>query len=116
MPTACRRWPWPCARSRNPTQRKRSGMSSSPSQSPLEGRRLWLAGIGGAGMSGYALLAHAWGAEVRGWDRVRTPYLQQLEQLDVEISEDPPDPPDGWEAYVSSAFAGRINGKSRAEL
>jgi len=67
-------------------------------------------------MSGYALLAHAWGAEVRGWDRVRTPYLQQLEQLDVEISEDPPDPPEGWEAYVSSAFAGRINGKSRAEL
>ena len=31
-------------------------MSSSPSQ-PLAGRRLWLAGIGGAGMSAYALLA-----------------------------------------------------------
>ena len=39
-------------------------MSSSPSQ-PLAGRRIWLAGIGGAGMSGYALLAHAWGAERR---------------------------------------------------
>ena len=47
--------------------------------SPLEGRRWWLAGIGGAGMSGYALLAQAWGAEVRGWDRVRTPYLERLD-------------------------------------
>ena len=84
--------------------------------SPLEGRRLWLAGIGGAGMSGYALLARAWGADVRGWDRVRTPYLEQLHQIEVEISDDPPDPPEGWEAYVSSAFAERINGKSRAEL
>ena len=26
-------------------------------------------------MSGYALLARAWGAEVAGWDRVETPYL-----------------------------------------
>ena len=49
--------------------------------SPLEGRRLWIAGIGGAGMSAYALLARAWGAEVRGWDRVRTPYLEHLEVL-----------------------------------
>ena len=92
----------------------RSPRSSLPS--PLEGRRLWLAGIGGAGMSGYALLARAWGADVRGWDRVRTPYLEQLHQIEVEISDDPPDPPEGWEAYVSSAFAERINGKSRAEL
>ena len=39
------------------------------------GRKLWLAGIGGAGMSAYALLARGWGAEVSGWDRARTPYL-----------------------------------------
>ena len=37
----------------------------------LPERRFWIAGIGGAGMSAYALLAQAWGAEVRGWDRVR---------------------------------------------
>ena len=42
---------------------------------PLSGRKLWLAGIGGAGMSGYAILAKAWGAEVSGWDRRETPYL-----------------------------------------
>jgi UDP-N-acetylmuramate--alanine ligase len=90
-------------------------MSSSPSQ-PLAGRRIWLAGIGGAGMSGYALLAHAWGAEVAGWDRVETPYLEHLEGIDVEISPDPPQPPAGWEAFVSTAFAGRVEGRPRADL
>lgn len=84
--------------------------------SPLEGRRFWIAGIGGAGMSGYARLAREWGAEVRGWDRVRTPYLEQLDGIDVEISDEPPAPPPQWEAYVSSAFANRVKGKSRADL
>src|SRR5436189_3373974 len=116
MPTACRRWPWPCARSRNPTQRKRSGMSSSPSQSPLAGRRFWLAGIGGAGMSGYALLAQAWGAEVAGWDRVETPYLRHLDGVAIEISPEPPPPPPDWEVYVSTAFADRVEGRPRADL
>jgi UDP-N-acetylmuramate--alanine ligase len=84
---------------------------------PLEGRRLWFAGIGGAGMSGYALLAHAWGAAVRGWDRVRTPYLDHLpSEIEVEISDAPPAPPHGWEPIVSTAFAGRVEGKTRAEL
>jgi UDP-N-acetylmuramate--alanine ligase len=84
--------------------------------SPLEGRRLWLAGIGGAGMSAYASLAQAWGAEVRGWDRVRTPYLDHLKGIVVEVSDEPPAPPAGWEVFVSTAFASRIPGKSRAEL
>src|SRR6266568_7308109 len=96
-------------------RRKRSRRSSLPS--PLDGRRFWLAGIGGAGMSGYALLAHAWGAEVRGWDRVRTPYLEHLPvDVEVEIAPEPPPPPAGWEAIVSTAFAGRVAGKARAEL
>jgi len=90
-------------------------MSSSPSQ-PLAGRRIWIAGIGGAGMSGYALLARAWGAEVAGWDRVETPYLRHLEGIAVEISPEPPEPPDGWEVYVSTAFAGRVAGRPRADL
>jgi UDP-N-acetylmuramate--alanine ligase len=67
-------------------------------------------------MSAYALVAHAWGAEVRGWDRVHTPYLEHLHGIDVDIADDPPSPPEGWEAYVSSAFADRVKGKSRAEL
>ena len=90
-------------------------MSSSPSQ-PLAGRRIWIAGIGGAGMSGYALLARAWGAEVAGWDRVETPYLRHLDDIAVEISAEPPAPPPGWDAYVSTAFAGRVDGRSRADL
>jgi len=90
-------------------------MSSSPSQ-PLAGRRIWIAGIGGAGMSGYALLARAWGAEVAGWDRVETPYLRHLDDVAVDISPDPPSPPPGWEAYVSTAFAGRVDGRPRADL
>jgi UDP-N-acetylmuramate--alanine ligase len=90
-------------------------MSSSPSQ-PLAGRRIWLAGIGGAGMSGYALLARAWGAEVAGWDRTDTPYLRHLENVATEISAEPPEPPADWEVYVSTAFAGRVEGRPRAEL
>ncbi len=90
-------------------------MSSSPSQ-PLAGRRIWIAGIGGAGMSGYALLARAWGAEVAGWDRVETPYLRHLGDVAVEISAEPPAPPAGWDVYVSTAFAGHVEGRPRADL
>jgi UDP-N-acetylmuramate--alanine ligase len=88
-------------------------MSSSAS---LAGRRIWIAGIGGAGMSGYALLARAWGAEVAGWDRADTPYLRHLDGVAVDISPEPPRPPDGWEVYVSTAFAGQVEGKPRADL
>lgn len=90
-------------------------MSSSGSR-PLAGRRIWIAGIGGAGMSAYALLARAWGAEVAGWDRVATPYLDHLDAIDVAIAPDPPPPPPGWEVYVSTAFAGRVDGRPRADL
>jgi UDP-N-acetylmuramate--alanine ligase len=69
----------------------------------MTGRRLWFVGIGGAGLSAYAQLARAWGAEVGGWDRVRTPYLDPLTDVPIEISPDP-HVPDGWEAVVSSAY------------
>lgn len=80
----------------------------------LTGRRLWFAGIGGAGLSAYARLAHAWGAEVGGWDRVRTPYLDGLEGVRVELAAEPV-VPDGWEVVVSSAYPG-VPGRSRAEF
>jgi UDP-N-acetylmuramate--alanine ligase len=67
-------------------------------------------------MSGYALLARAWGAEVAGWDRAETPYLRHLDDVAVEISPEPPAPPAGWEAYVSTAFVGRVEGRPRADL
>ena len=71
----------------------------------FSGRRLWFVGIGGAGLSAYAQLAKAWGAEVGGWDRVETPYLEQLEGIRVEITAEP-FVPDGFEAVVSSAYPG----------
>ena len=69
----------------------------------MTGRRLWFVGIAGAGMSAYAQLARAWGAEIGGWDRVRTPYLEPLADVQLEISNEP-FVPDGWEAVVSSAY------------
>jgi UDP-N-acetylmuramate--alanine ligase len=85
---------------------------------PLDGRRLWLVGIGGAGLSAYAILARAWGAEVAGWDRVETPYLARVraEGIPVTIGPEPVGGPPGFETVVSTAFAGRVPGKSRSDL
>jgi UDP-N-acetylmuramate--alanine ligase len=84
----------------------------------LDGRRLWLAGIGGAGLSGYAVVAKAWGADVSGWDRNETPYLAHVRAagIPVSISPEPPEPPVGSEVVVSTAYAGRVPGRRRAEL
>ncbi len=79
----------------------------------LDGRRLWFVGIGGAGLSSYAALARARGAEVGGWDRVETPYLRGLDGVRVELGEEPV-VPDGWETIVSTAYAGRVEGGDRA--
>ena len=84
-------------------------------KSPLAGRRFWFVGIGGAGLSGYALLARAWGAEVGGWDRVETPYLRHLEGVPVEIGPEPAAPA-GWEVVVSTAYAGSVEGRSRGDF
>ena len=67
-------------------------------------------------MSGYALLARAWGAEVGGWDRVETPYLRALGEVTIEIAPEPV-VPDGWpEVVVSTAYRDQVPGKQRAEL
>jgi UDP-N-acetylmuramate--alanine ligase len=85
---------------------------------PFDGRRIWFAGIGGAGLSGYALLAHAWGAEVAGWDRIETPYLANVRSagIDVTLAAEPSTPPSGWEVVVSTAFRDRVEGRTRAQL
>ena len=84
---------------------------------PFAGRRIWFVGIGGAGLSSYALLAHAWGAEVAGWDRVETPYLEPVRLAGIEVDLSPePVVRDGWETVVSSAFAGHADGRTRAEF
>lgn len=82
----------------------------------FDGRRLWFAGIGGAGMSALAFVTRSLGAEVAGWDRVATPYLDTLAGVDVAVSPEPPAPPDGWEVVVSTAYAGAVEGRTRGEL
>ncbi|MER3409043.1 MAG: UDP-N-acetylmuramate--L-alanine ligase [Thermoleophilia bacterium] len=67
-------------------------------------------------MSALAQVAHAWGAEVSGWDRARTPYLDLLPGIPVTISPRPPAPPRGAEVFVSSAFADRVHGRRRGQL
>jgi UDP-N-acetylmuramate--alanine ligase len=85
---------------------------------PFHGRKLFFVGIGGAGLSGYALLARAWGADVAGWDRCETPYLEHVRAagIPVEIAEQVPPPSEGVERIVSTAFAGQADGRSRAEF
>ena len=74
---------------------------------PFAGRRLWFVGIGGAGMSALALVAHAWGAEVGGSDRARSSYVDRLEEagISVAIGHDAANVPEGAEVIVSSAIA-----------
>jgi UDP-N-acetylmuramate--alanine ligase len=85
---------------------------------PLDGRTLFFVGIGGAGLSGYALLAHAWGADVTGWDRYETPYLEHVRAvgIPVELADEPPPAPAGAETVVSTAFAASVSGRSRADF
>jgi len=73
---------------------------------PLAGRRLWLVGIGGTGMSALAVVCRAWGAEVAGSDREATGYTRRLEELgfDVTIGHRAENVRDGWEVIVSSAI------------
>ncbi|MET0937614.1 MAG: cyanophycin synthetase [Gaiellaceae bacterium] len=82
----------------------------------LDGRKLWFVGIGGAGMSALAVVTRAWGAEVAGWDRQETPYLDQLDEVEIAISPSPPSTPTGWEPVVSTAYADLVAGQSRGEL
>jgi len=74
---------------------------------PLEGRRLWFVGIGGAGMSALALVSHEWGAQVGGSDRASSSYVERLEAagIPVTIGHEAANVPDGVEVIVSSAIA-----------
>jgi UDP-N-acetylmuramate--alanine ligase len=85
------------------------------SDRPLAGRRIYFVGIGGAGLSAYANIARAWGAEVRGWDLRETIFMETLEGVPVEVGDEPV-PPDEFEVVVSTAHLGRVDGRPRAEL
>ena len=73
---------------------------------PFEGRRLHFVGIGGAGMSGLALVARALGAEVSGSDQADSPYCDRLRAAGIEpvMGHDAANVPDGAEVVVSTAI------------
>src|SRR3954447_9681802 len=70
------------------------------------GRRLHFIGIGGAGMSGLALVAHALGAQVSGSDRAESSYVARLRAAGIgpAIGHDAANLPDGAEVVVSTAI------------
>jgi UDP-N-acetylmuramate--alanine ligase len=70
-----------------------------------QGRRLHFVGIGGAGMSGLAVVARELGAEVTGSDRAPdSPYLRSA-GIVVAAGHDAANVPAGAEVVVSSAIA-----------
>ena len=80
---------------------------------PLAGRRLYFVGIGGSGLSAYANIARARGAEVRGWDLQETIFTETLEGVEIDLGGEP-SPPEGFEAVVSTAHLSRCDGTPRA--
>ena len=59
-------------------------MSATNTETTWAGRRLHFVGIGGAGMSGLALIAAALGAQVSGSDRAPSSYTERLVQHGIE--------------------------------
>ena len=74
------------------------------SATPWAGRRLHFVGIGGAGMSGLAVVARALGAQVTGSDRSPdSPYLRSA-GIVAAAGHDAANVPEGAEVVVSSAI------------
>jgi UDP-N-acetylmuramate--alanine ligase len=69
------------------------------------GRRLHFVGIGGAGMSGLALVAQALGAQVTGSDRAESSYTERLREHGIEpvLGHAAANVPDGAEVVYSTA-------------
>ncbi len=78
------------------------------SDQPWSGRRLHVLGVGGAGMSAYALAAAALGATVSGSDQADSLYAQAVREagIRVTIGHDPANLPDAedLEVVVSTAI------------
>src|SRR5437763_13265107 len=73
---------------------------------PWAGRRLHFIGIGGAGMSGLALVARALGTSVTGSDRAESAYTALLREVGIDpvIGHDAGNVPDGADVVVSTAI------------
>ena len=76
------------------------------SAAPFAKRKLHFVGIGGAGMSGLALVTRALGADVTGSDRAESSYTARLREHGIEptIGHDAANVPAGAEVVVSTAI------------
>ncbi len=74
---------------------------------PFSGRSLHFVGIGGAGMSGLAMVASELGARVTGSDQVQSSYTERLRAAGIEpaVGHDAANLPPGAEVVVSTAIA-----------
>jgi UDP-N-acetylmuramate--alanine ligase len=72
-----------------------------------DGRELHFIAIGGAGMSGLALIAHRLGARVTGSDKADSSYLERVRAAGIEarLGHDADAVPEGAEVVVSTAIA-----------
>jgi UDP-N-acetylmuramate--alanine ligase len=85
---------------------------------PWAGRLLHFVGIGGAGMSGLALIAHKLGAQVSGSDQSTSTYMEPLRALGIEpaIGHAAANVPAGAEVVYSSAVAPENPERAGAEV
>lgn len=81
-------------------------MSGASGGHPWAERRLHFIGIGGAGMSGLALVCARLGATVTGSDRADSSYLERLRAAGLEpmVGHDAANLPEGAEVVVSTAI------------
>ena len=77
------------------------------SNSDWSGRELHFIAVGGAGMSGLALVSRELGARVTGSDRAESSYLRRLRAAGLEprVGHDADQVPEGAEVVVSTAIA-----------
>ena len=81
-----------------------------------QGRRLYFVGIGGSGMSAYANVARAWGAEVRGWDARETIFMRDARRHRRRPRRRAAARRTGWRWSSRPAHRDRIDGTPRAEF
>jgi len=83
-------------------------MPDHPHNVPFAGRALHFVGIGGAGMSGLALVARELGASVTGSDLAESSYSERLREAGIEpaIGHEAANLPEGAEVVVSTAIPG----------
>ncbi len=79
---------------------------AEPFNAPFSGRQIHFIGIGGAGMSGLALVAKQLGATVTGSDQAESSYCVRLREAGIEpvIGHDAANLPEGAEVVVSTAI------------